>query len=45
MAAEVHHGIQVVVHDMQRVHLAVVCCRVQPISVGDTQVDIMTVVQ
>jgi len=43
MAADVCHKVQVVVHDMQRVHLMVVCCRVQPISLGCTQVDVVMV--
>ena len=43
MAAEVCHKVQVVVHDLQRVHLMVVCHRVWPISLGGIQVDFMTV--
>ena len=43
MAAKVCHKVRVVMHDLQRVHLMVVCHRVQPISLGGTQVDVMTV--
>ena len=43
MAAEVCHKVQVVMHDLQRVHLMMVCHRVQPISLGGTQVDVMVV--
>jgi len=42
-AAKVYHKVQVVMHDLQRVHPMVVCCRVQLISLGDIQVDVMMV--
>ena len=41
MASKVCYKVQVVMHDLQRVHLRVVCHRVQPISLGGTQVDVI----
>ena len=43
MAVEVCHKVWVVVHDLQRMHLMVVCHRVWPISLGGIQVDVVTV--
>jgi len=43
MAAKVCHKVWVVMHDLQRVHPMVVCCEVQLISLGGTQVDVMMV--
>ena len=45
MAAEVCHKVQVVMHDLQRVHLMVVYCKVWPIILEGTWVDVMTVAQ
>ena len=42
MAAELCHKVQVVMHDLQRVHLMVVCLRVWLISLGGIQVDVVT---
>jgi len=42
-AAEVCHKVWVVMHDLQSVHPMVVCCRVQLISLGDIQVNVVMV--
>jgi len=43
MAAEVCYKVQVVMHDLQRVHLMVVCCRIWLINLGGIQVDVVMV--
>jgi len=43
MAAGVCHEFWVVVQDLQRVHLMVVCHSIQLIRLGGIQVDVMTV--
>ena len=43
MAAKVCHKVQVVMHDLQRVHLMVACHRGRPICLGGIQVDVVTV--
>ena len=42
-SAEVCHKVWVVMYDLQRMHPMVVCHRVWQISLGGTQVDVMTV--
>ena len=45
MASKVYYRVQVIMYDLQRVHLKVVCYGVQLISIGGTWVDVVTMAQ